>query len=174
MLIKLICFSLYIYREERKKYYLHREKSRSTPEKYITIIIDGMDQNKTNIPSLLRQAKSMQNLQRLRTHLSGALVHTRSPYGKHIYAFYDLLQWPHDCNLVIEVLCQILQDFRGHIPSVLYLQMDNCGRENKNQYFLAFCALLVEKQIFKKVNTSYLQFLCIVEIMFILNLCRYD
>lgn len=105
-----------------------------------------MDQSKTNVPAFLRSAKSTQNLQRLRTHISGALVHTRAPYGKLNYAFYDLLQWSHDCNLVVEVLCQILSDLREHIPDVLYLQMDNCARENKNQYFLAFCSLLVEKK----------------------------
>ena len=30
----------------------HREKSRSEPEKYLTIIVDGMDQNKTNLPHI--------------------------------------------------------------------------------------------------------------------------
>ena len=51
-----------------------------------------MDQSKTNLPSMVQEAKSTQNLFRLRTHLTGALVHTRSPHGKHIFAFYDMLQ----------------------------------------------------------------------------------
>ena len=89
--------------EERRKYYSHREKSRANPEKYLTIIIDGMDQSKTNIPSLTCAPKSLQNMQGIRTHLTGALVHTRSPHGKRIYAYYDLLQYPHDSNLVIQV-----------------------------------------------------------------------
>ncbi len=28
----------------------HREKARSEPSKYLSVIIDGMDQNKTNVP----------------------------------------------------------------------------------------------------------------------------
>ena len=64
-------------RQERKKYYLHREKARSDPKKYLTVIIDGMDQNKTNVPALLQETKSTQNLYRVRTHLTGVIVHTR-------------------------------------------------------------------------------------------------
>ena len=40
----------------------------------------------------------------------------------------------------------------GRLPPVLYLQMDNCYRECKNRYIMAFCAFLVEKKIFKKVG----------------------
>lgn len=90
-------------RIEKKKYYSHREKARSHPEKYLTIILDGMDQNKTNLPQLLQVPKAVQKLGQLRTHLTGGLVHTRCPDGKMAFAFYDLMQWPHDCNLVIQV-----------------------------------------------------------------------
>ena len=72
------------YRQERRKYYLHREKAQSQPEKYVTIIIDGMDQNKTNVPALLQETKSTQNLYHLHTHLTGALVHIRFVYMDNI------------------------------------------------------------------------------------------
>ena len=100
---------------------------------------------------MVREAKSTQNLYRLRTHLTGALIHTQSPHGKHIQAYYDIMQWPHDSNLILEVLCQILYSIREKLPPILYLQLDNCSRENKNRYFLGFCAVLVEKEVFKKV-----------------------
>ena len=32
---------------ERKKYDSHQEKAQSSPDKYMTLIIDGMDQAKT-------------------------------------------------------------------------------------------------------------------------------
>ena len=89
---------------ECRKYYHHCEKLRSEPLKYVTIIIDGMDQNKTNVPSLPQQTKSTQNLWRVRTHLTGVLVHTKTEKGKLAFAFYDLLQWPHDSKLTIAVL----------------------------------------------------------------------
>ena len=34
--------------------------------------------------------------------------------------------------------------------------MDNCSRENKNKYVFAFCALLVELGIFRKIKVSFL------------------
>lgn len=114
-----------------------------------------MDQNKTDVPSLLQETKSSCNLYRLRTHLSGAIVHTQSPSGKLFYAFYDILQWPHESNLVLQVLSHILHDFIGRIPSNLYLQLDNTSRENKNRFLLGFCALMVEKGLFKKVCSPF-------------------
>jgi len=85
------CTLLFFYRQGRKKHYLHREKARAQPEKYLTIMINGMDQSKTNVPLLLREPKSVQHLYRLRTHLSGAIIHTRSPHGKVIYT----ILWHH-------------------------------------------------------------------------------
>ena len=140
-------------RQERKKYALHRQKARSNPEKYITIIIDGMDQSKTNLPCLCKESKSSQALQKLRTHLTGVLVHTRAPKGKICYGFYDLLQWPHDSNMTIAVLLKILHQFKHKLPPVLYLQLDNTARENKNKFVFAFCSLLVSLGVFRKVSS---------------------
>lgn len=39
-----------------------------------------------------------------------------------------------------------------YIPDVLYLQMDNCWRENKSQFVIIFLAVLVKKKVFKKVR----------------------
>ena len=56
-------------RLERKKYYSHREKARREPDKYTTIILDGMDQADTNLPYLVQTTKSTQNLWRIRPTL---------------------------------------------------------------------------------------------------------
>ena len=85
----------------------------------------------------------------------------RSPHGKLIYGFYDILQWPHDSNLTIQVLGHILLDFKDRLPEVLYLQLDNTSRENKNRFVLGFCALLVQNNVFKKVHSSVDVLLCI-------------
>ena len=141
-------------RKERSKYQHHREKARSSPDKYMTIIIDGMDQAKTNLPQTSLLAKSLSTLWKLRTHVTGVLLHTKCQYGKIAYTFVDLLQFPHDSNLTITVLLKVLQsyaDLYQKLPETLYLQMDNTCRENKNKYILAFCAMLVEMKIFKKV-----------------------
>ena len=46
------------------------------------------------------------------------------------------------------------------LPPVLYIQMDNTCRDNKNKYTLTFLALLVELGIFRKVNLWLLSLLC--------------
>ena len=105
-----------------------------------------MDQAKTNLPYTKVFAKSTSALWRLRTHVIGVLLHTKAPCGKLAYAFVDLLQWPHDSNLTMTLLYNVLIEYaRSHnLPENLYLQMDNTSRENKNKYVLGFCAILVQ------------------------------
>ena len=76
-------------------------------------------------------SKSCQNLWTLRTHLTGVLVH-----GTGTYCFFDFLQWSHDCNLTILCILQTLADISRSrvLPRKLFIQMDNCVRENKNRY----------------------------------------
>ena len=112
-----------------------------------------MDQAKTNVPNTKVIAKSTSGLWRLRTHVTGILLHTKTSHGKLAYTFVDLLQWAHDSNLTITLLIRVLMDYASNpLPETLYIQMDNTSRENKNKYVLSFCAILVELQIFKKVK----------------------
>ena len=67
-----------------------------------------------------------------------------------MYCYLDLLTWPHDANLMINVLVDVLLK-RDALPPVLYLQLDNTARENKNQYVMAFLAYLVQAGIFSEV-----------------------
>ena len=134
MLCMCMHFFFYLYRQERKKFYHHREKSRAHPEKYIRA---KKDQSETNVPLLLNEPKSAQHLYRLRMHLSGAIIHTRSPHGKIIYAFYDIMQWPNDSNLILQVLNNILHDFKAKLPNILYLQLDNCSEKTRIAVSLA-------------------------------------
>ncbi len=145
------CYYYYGDRQERRKYYGHREKSRTNPQHSVTIIIDGMDQHKTNLPRLAKIPKSVQGLLPLRTHVTGVLVHTRAPHGKLAHVYIDMLQFPHDCNVTIHVLLKSLIAL-DHLPPVLNIQLDNTAKENKNKFFLGFCALSIERKIFTKVS----------------------
>ena len=142
---------------ERKKYHDHRVKARLTPTKCVAVIIDGMDQAKTNLPNTKIIAKSTSSLWRLRTHVTGVLVHTKAPCGKLAYAYVHFLQWPHDSNLTITLLLDTLIQYQKEntLPTTLYIQMDNTARENKNKYVLGFCCILVELRIFQKVLWKY-------------------
>ena len=52
--------------QERKHYYTHRDLGQRNKQECMSIIIDGMDQSKTNLPHLVRQRKSGCNLWKLR------------------------------------------------------------------------------------------------------------
>ena len=60
--------------------------------------------------------------------------------------------------MTITILLNILYTgmYRDSLPEVLYLQMDNCARENKNKCFFSFCSLLVELSIFRMIKVSFL------------------
>ena len=66
----------------------------------------------------------------------------------------------HDPNLTIEVLQRTLKRLEekrgGKLPKTLFLQMDNCTRENKNTAVMAYLSWLVERGVFDKINVSFL------------------
>ncbi|VDI55323.1 Hypothetical predicted protein [Mytilus galloprovincialis] len=129
-------------KSEREKYYKHAMKARRNPDKYLSIIMDAMDQAKTMIPHFTATPKFADGMWKLKTHLLGAIVHGIGAYG-----FFDIFQWPHGSNLTVSTLMNILFMMKDSLPEVLYLQMDNCGRENKNRYLMSFLAFLVELKI---------------------------
>ena len=136
-------------RQERKRYYSNRQSAVENPDEVISIILDGMDQNKTNLPSLVRVPKSCQNLWCLRTHLTGCLVH-----GVGAFHFFDFLQWSRDRNLTLCSLMETILQIAKHqqLLKQLLIQMDNCVRENKTKCVMAFLAILVEVGIFSEVS----------------------
>ena len=58
--------------------------------------------------------------------------------------------------MTIAILLDILYMYKDSLPEVLFLQIDNWWRENKNNYVFAFCALLVELGVFRKVKVGFL------------------
>ena len=139
-------------REQRKRYHDIRNRA-ETDSSIMSVIIDGMDQSKASLPHLKKVNKSAANLWRLHTHITGVIVHGHGSEG-----YVDFLQWPHDPNLTINVLLRVLKEYlpqiakSGGLPAKLYLQLDNCVRENKNKFVLTFLALLVEQGVFQEVS----------------------
>lgn len=111
-----------------------------------------MDQNKTMLPHAgPNGCKSMNGMFKMKTHVMGVISHgTRDVCG-----FFDLCQFGHGSNLTVNVLLNVLSRY-ALLPPVLYLQLDNCGGDNKNRYLLALCCLLVEMGILKKIKLGFL------------------
>ena len=61
-----------------------------------------------------------------------------------------------DVNLTITIIHDVLSHWSGNFPEVLYLQLDNTCRENKNQVVFGYLNMLVELRIFQKVKVGFL------------------
>ena len=117
----------------------------------MSIIIDGMDQSKTNIPLFSRRTSTRVISQRL----IGVKVHE---HGNWVYLVDENEKV--GANLMVEVLRLTLLDLEtlGKLPHVnptLYLQLDNCS-ENKNKVLFVYLADLVARQIFEEICVGFL------------------
>ncbi|KAJ7371600.1 hypothetical protein OS493_024276 [Desmophyllum pertusum] len=140
---------------EREKYYKHGVKSKSNPDKYLSITIDGMDQSKHNLPHFNISTKIDGSAWRLRTHVTGVLTNYRSS----AYAFIDLCEWPHDSNLTINVILQTLLLVKNSIK-LCYLMVGHT-HEDIDQMFLCVARRLLKKdaltleQLKEEITESY-------------------
>ena len=99
----------------------------------------------------------------LETHITGIRAH-----GRKTIMCLDCNDFRHDSNLTIEIILRMLVQFKviraslvnayislfsqDSLPRVLYIQMDNTCRDNKNKYTLMFAYFLVEFGVFNKVT----------------------
>ena len=104
-------------------------------------------------PYFHEKSKSSSEAYKQRYHLIGVLAHG---VGSWVYTMSD--KWKSDSNVTIEVLQRVLTDIerKKGLPRKLYLQMDNCVRENKNKYVLGYLSWLVERGVFEEIELSFL------------------
>jgi hypothetical protein len=62
-------------RKERAQYYKSRVKAMESPHKYLSVIVDAMDQRKTCFPYFCNPPKNIANEFVLKLKLIGAIVH---------------------------------------------------------------------------------------------------
>ncbi|XP_053403787.1 uncharacterized protein LOC123534087 [Mercenaria mercenaria] len=141
---------------ERRYYYEKKDKAKDYPRRFLSLIVDGMDQSKTNLPHFTgRLLKGVDPNSFLKTHVQGILNHGCSTFK----CYVDINEYSHDSNLVMNTLLRAIHDSQsklGTLPEVLFLQADNCGRENKNKYVMSFCELLVRLHVFSEIHLSFL------------------
>ena len=90
---------MHINRDGREKYAKHRCKAEKEPERYLSLIIDGMDQEKTKILHILSKPKALAGSYLLETHITGVKM-----YGRGSKMYTDHQQYPHDANLTAELV----------------------------------------------------------------------
>lgn len=128
-------------------------KSYDKPHKYLMISLDGMDQKKTELPHYKRLPKSLDAASLIGVHVVGVLVMNG---GLRTRAYMTYGNFRNDPNLTVAVIQDVINNWEGELPEVLYLQMDNTAAQNKNNTVLAYLNMLVEHGIFKKVKVGFL------------------
>ena len=89
-----------------------------------------MDQKKTLLPHFVHTPKNLQEENFIQFHLVGCMVFN----GKMLPRVYFTDPNIHnDANLTITIIHDVISHWSGNLPEVLYLQLDNTCRENKNQ-----------------------------------------
>ena len=139
--------------KERIKAMHHRDKALKFPGRYMCLMIDGMDQKKTCLPHFARLPKDITEECLVQMHLVGCLS-----YNKVVkpWVFFTYPNVHADPNLTITIIQRVLLAWVGPLPPVLYVQLDNTARENKNSSVFGYLTMLVHKGLFKKVKVNFL------------------
>ena len=119
--------------------------------------MDGTDQVERGIPGFVQKYKS-EGSSRIMFHELVAVVGCGP--DRDILIFDSMEHIPHNPNLIIDALQKTLKFVKrrdgGVLPDTLYVQFDNCFRENKNAYMSAFLAMLIGRRVFKRIYMSFL------------------
>jgi hypothetical protein len=91
----------------------------------------------------------------LGTRLVGAQIEGYGFHGSWVYPWFNS-DSNLTCTLILDIITMI-SNIRGKmLPPVLFLQMDNCGRENKNHTVIGFLAMLIELKVFTEIYLTFL------------------
>jgi hypothetical protein len=136
------------YMGERSIYYDKCWKSILQPEQYMSVIMDGMSTNHTELPWLSNKNKIGDAS--FTQHLQGMIQH-----GDSFTMYRTFGNIPGDSNAAIHCLLLQLQrrvgmSKTGRLPDTVYIQIDG-GSENANKYLLAICEILVSLNWCKRI-----------------------
>jgi hypothetical protein len=124
--------------------------------KELSIVIDGMDQNKCLFPRL-RNRFDLGQEQQIKFHLIGALVHGLGFKG-HLFNGKKWTRCSSDTNITVLVRTihwAMKATGQTRLPRMLYLQLDNCVKENKCNEFYSFLWYLVDIGASDEIIVSY-------------------
>lgn len=140
--------------EERRGYSSRQESAIQNPAKYCSIIVDGADQKSFGLPHFVFNTKSDKG-HKIKVKCIGVLEHKKE---KNLTLFTITEEFESGANHVIEAIHRVLNRKKnsGKLPPVLFIQADNCTRQNKNRFFFAYFEFLVAKGVFTEVQISFL------------------
>jgi len=138
------------WQRERQKYYSRKLKSKKRPDAFLSVMVDGMESGDAILPHYVPHIKNVSNhaLAEMR------IVGLQDSLGNNL-CFVHTEDLAKDSNMTITVLMEYLKRL-DKLPPTLYLQLDNCSRENKNQFVFGFVGWLVQHDTFQEVKIGFL------------------
>lgn len=140
--------------KERQEYQSKMESAILHPDQYCSICVDGADQSAFGLPHFTVQTKSVRG-KALKVKLIGILEHSAEK-RLHLYTMTE--EYETGANHIVESVHRFINERASGtiLPPILYIQLDNCTRENKNRYFLSYLECLVSWKVFSEVHASFL------------------
>ncbi len=151
---------------DRLLYWRLRAEASEPGSPWLVIIIDGADQAKFRIMRMTEWPKDLASEHRPQMKVVGSWAH-----GQELSFAFCEEDIRGGSNVTVEVLVQQLDRLlhgwlhsppapgRGQhaIPKHFWVQVDNCGGDNKNVHLCKFMASLVDRGTFRSTVLSYLQ-----------------
>jgi len=134
----------HMYMGEREGYYKRQALALRDPQRYMSLIIDGMQQGHSEIPY---QANQAQFPNKIKQHLQGVIEH-----GDNFTMYRSFANVQSASNLNIHSFLLQLERrtldkrYGGKLPKTIFLQIDG-GSENATDSLLAICALIVAHRL---------------------------
>ena len=133
-----------------------------TDPNHIYIQIDGMDNSKSFLPHVAQKRKSTCGIYKLPTKITGVIIWSKI-YGnsnRKVICYIDHDQFEQGSSKLVSILYRVIQqlvkDFNDRLPKYLHLNLDNCWRENKNQFLFSFCSGLVGEGVFTEITVDFM------------------
>ena len=136
-----------MYMGEREAYYDRAQEAQFNPNKFMSLMIDGMDKMKTKLP---RFSQNLQQEWQMTQHITGILDHGR---GSFFYRSYPNVR--NDGNeglhcLLLHLATRFeesnIEEEKKFLPQTIYIQSDGGGQFN-NKTTLAVLAYLVSRKV---------------------------
>jgi hypothetical protein len=105
--------------EERCDYWLFKRSTMIIPDFFMSLIVDGMDQNTTMVPKMRQTVKNIES-RFVKTNLCGVLIHD---IGLYVDVWINA-HHKHDSNQVIMSVMHVIVDVRrrkGRLPPTLQI-----------------------------------------------------
>ena len=139
---------------ERREYQKKCEEASLYPSRFTSLIVDGADQSGYGLPHFTVCTKATVG-HSLKVRLIGVLEHG---VRKHLSLYTLTAEFETGANHIIEAIHRTLtkKAMGSSLQGTLYLQVDNCTRENKNTFLFCYLECLVAWGVFEEVHASFL------------------